>query len=180
MERLGWTEEQLKAVNIHAIHPSFRMIALAEPPLEGQRSWLTDELQSMFHFHTVRPLQLAEERQVLSALGEWKEITNLHKLGYHCNTPANHGTARHGTEQSCSSAKQRVALHSTLENENLQCTCYVHARRNVLFVPDLQPHLHCTRCAKCGSYYMILTVMSSPLPPRPLSLQPSSHTHIHT
>lgn len=28
----GWTKDALAASNVHKIHPSFRMIALAEPP----------------------------------------------------------------------------------------------------------------------------------------------------
>lgn len=77
MSRLGVSEEAIRDANIHPIHPSFRVIALAEPPMEGARSWLTDELQSMFHFHGVSPLKLAEEKRVVSTLGAFLSTLSL-------------------------------------------------------------------------------------------------------
>lgn len=52
---------------IFCIHPSFRVIGLAEPPLIGssQQQWLNSELLSMFLFHHVSPLSKQEEAQVV-------------------------------------------------------------------------------------------------------------------
>ena len=53
---------------ILCIHPSFRIIGLAEPPVVGgssQQQWLNSELLSMFLFHHVRPLSKQEEAQVI-------------------------------------------------------------------------------------------------------------------
>ena len=53
---------------ILCIHPSFRIIGLAEPPVIGgssQQQWLNSELLSMFLFHHVRPLSKKEEAQVI-------------------------------------------------------------------------------------------------------------------
>ena len=53
---------------ILCIHPSFRIIGLAEPPVVGgssQQQWLNSELLSMFLFHHVRPLSRQEEAQVI-------------------------------------------------------------------------------------------------------------------
>ena len=52
---------------ILCIHPSFRIIGLAEPPVVGssQQQWLNSELLSVFLFHHVRPLSKQEEAQVI-------------------------------------------------------------------------------------------------------------------
>lgn len=52
---------------ILCIHPSFRIIGLAEPPIVGssQQQWLNSELLSMFLFHHVRPLSKKEEAHVI-------------------------------------------------------------------------------------------------------------------
>ena len=52
---------------IFCIHPSFRIIGLAEPPVIGssQPQWLNSELLSMFLFHHVSPLSKQEEAQVI-------------------------------------------------------------------------------------------------------------------
>lgn len=55
---------------IYKIHPAFRIIALAEPPVIGSSSqqWLTPELLTLFMYHHLRPLSLEEETQVLQGL----------------------------------------------------------------------------------------------------------------
>ena len=65
---------------ILCIHPSFRIIGLAEPPVVGgssQQQWLNSELLSMFLFHHVRPLSKQEEAQVIY------EMVNTHET-LHC------------------------------------------------------------------------------------------------
>ena len=56
----GLSDEEMKEKKVHPIHPSFRIIALSEPPVPGSSSqqWVTPELLTMFLFHHLRPLSL--------------------------------------------------------------------------------------------------------------------------
>ncbi|XP_029645766.1 von Willebrand factor A domain-containing protein 8 [Octopus sinensis] len=69
-ESTGKTDTELSESGILPIHPSFRIIALAEPPVIGstKQQWLSPELLSMFLFHRIRPLALIEEELVLKTL----------------------------------------------------------------------------------------------------------------
>uniref|UniRef100_A0AAR2IZC8 von Willebrand factor A domain-containing protein 8 n=1 Tax=Pygocentrus nattereri TaxID=42514 RepID=A0AAR2IZC8_PYGNA len=60
----------LAVLCIFPIHPSFRVIALAEPPVLGSSSqqWLNPELLTMFFFHTVKPLTKSEEAAVIHGM----------------------------------------------------------------------------------------------------------------
>ncbi len=59
---------------IFGIHPSFRIVALAEPPEEGKKSWITEEMQTMFQFHAIKPLSRAEESLVIQSQGYTSEM----------------------------------------------------------------------------------------------------------
>ena len=62
------SDSELTSAGVLKIAPGFRIAALAEPPVIGGSSkeqWLTPEILSMFLFHTMRPLSMAEERTVL-------------------------------------------------------------------------------------------------------------------
>uniref|UniRef100_A0A915HU87 ATPase dynein-related AAA domain-containing protein n=1 Tax=Romanomermis culicivorax TaxID=13658 RepID=A0A915HU87_ROMCU len=51
------------------IHPSFRIVALAEPPnlsAEASAPWFTSELMNLFLFHHVEPMNVDEEIEVIS------------------------------------------------------------------------------------------------------------------
>uniref|UniRef100_A0A665V7J8 von Willebrand factor A domain-containing protein 8 n=1 Tax=Echeneis naucrates TaxID=173247 RepID=A0A665V7J8_ECHNA len=74
-EELQFSDEQLQERSIFPIHPSFRVLALAEPPVVGAGSsssrgqqWLGPELLTMFLYHTVSPLGKAEEMDLLQGL----------------------------------------------------------------------------------------------------------------
>ncbi|CAF3863180.1 unnamed protein product [Adineta steineri] len=68
--------------NIRRIHPSFRIIALAEPPSNtnpgsnesstakssSEQNWLNAETLNLFLYHQMRSLNLAEERQIIYSL----------------------------------------------------------------------------------------------------------------
>ncbi|XP_064165757.1 von Willebrand factor A domain-containing protein 8 [Anguilla rostrata] len=66
-EELQLTDQELQERSIFPVHPSFRMVALAEPPVVGggAQQWLGPELLTMFLFHTVRPLSRAEETAII-------------------------------------------------------------------------------------------------------------------
>lgn len=76
-EQLQFSDQQLQERSIFPIHPSFRVLALAEPPVVGTSSgsssskgqqWLGPELLTMFLYHTVRPLAKAEEMDLIQGL----------------------------------------------------------------------------------------------------------------
>ncbi|XP_071450278.1 von Willebrand factor A domain-containing protein 8 [Hetaerina americana] len=52
------------------MHPSFRIIALADPPIIGGSTgqWLSPELLSLFMYHEMRALSLAEELSIIERL----------------------------------------------------------------------------------------------------------------
>nr|CAD7197515.1 unnamed protein product [Timema douglasi] len=64
------SDEQLRQSGVLRIHPSFRMVALAEPPEQNSSGapWLSTELLSLFVFHEMRPLALQEELQIVQQL----------------------------------------------------------------------------------------------------------------
>lgn len=65
----GMTEKQLEANGLLRIHPSFRIIALADPPVVDKgNNWLTPEMLSLFMFHDLRNLSKAEETQIIRNL----------------------------------------------------------------------------------------------------------------
>jgi MoxR-like ATPase len=61
--------EQLSSQKIFAIHPSFRIVALAEPPGKiGPSRWLNSEISSMFHFHVLRGIDTVDKFQMLEKM----------------------------------------------------------------------------------------------------------------
>ena len=52
------------------IHPSFRMIALAEPPKAGSTSqqWLNPELLTLFFYHHMAPLSIQYEMEIIQTV----------------------------------------------------------------------------------------------------------------
>uniref|UniRef100_A0A8D1Z0S8 von Willebrand factor A domain-containing protein 8 n=1 Tax=Sus scrofa TaxID=9823 RepID=A0A8D1Z0S8_PIG len=69
-EELQMSDEQLQKRSIFPIHPSFRIIALAEPPVIGSttQQWLGPEFLTMFFFHYMKPLVKSEEIQVIKEM----------------------------------------------------------------------------------------------------------------
>ncbi|XP_028971690.2 von Willebrand factor A domain-containing protein 8 isoform X4 [Esox lucius] len=69
-EDLQLTDEQLNKRSVFPIHPAFRVLALAEPPVVGSigQQWLGPELLTMFMFHTIQPLAQEEETSLIQGL----------------------------------------------------------------------------------------------------------------
>lgn len=70
-EANGFYDEEMKVKSIFPIKDSFRIVALAEPPVVGgsaKEQWLTPEILSMFFFHVMRPLDRLEEKGVVRTL----------------------------------------------------------------------------------------------------------------
>ena len=55
---------------VFRIHPSFRIVALAEPPVLSSATgqWLNAEMLSMFLFHSMNPLPIKDEVKVIDSL----------------------------------------------------------------------------------------------------------------
>ncbi|XP_011863838.1 PREDICTED: von Willebrand factor A domain-containing protein 8 [Vollenhovia emeryi] len=67
------SDEEMRDRGVLRIHPAFRLVALAEPPVVNSSSgqWLNSELLSLFLFHEMRPLDKREEIHVIrSKFGE--------------------------------------------------------------------------------------------------------------
>uniref|UniRef100_A0A7N8X512 von Willebrand factor A domain-containing protein 8 n=1 Tax=Mastacembelus armatus TaxID=205130 RepID=A0A7N8X512_9TELE len=78
-EELQLSDQQLQERSIFPIHPSFRVLALAEPPVVGAsttnsssssrgQQWLGPELLTMFLYHSGSPLAKAEEMGLIQGL----------------------------------------------------------------------------------------------------------------
>ncbi|KFO27883.1 Putative protein KIAA0564, partial [Fukomys damarensis] len=81
-EELQMSDEQLQERSIFPIHSSFRIIALAEPPVIGStaQQWLGPEFLTMFFFHYMKPLVKSEEIQVIKEMVPNIPQEALHKL----------------------------------------------------------------------------------------------------
>uniref|UniRef100_A0A8D0GPI5 von Willebrand factor A domain-containing protein 8 n=1 Tax=Sphenodon punctatus TaxID=8508 RepID=A0A8D0GPI5_SPHPU len=69
-EELQFSDEKLKQRSLFPIHSSFRIIALAEPPVIGSstQQWLGPEFLTLFLFHNVKSLTKNEEIQVIKEM----------------------------------------------------------------------------------------------------------------
>ncbi|XP_026544257.1 von Willebrand factor A domain-containing protein 8, partial [Notechis scutatus] len=69
-EELQISDEDLQQRAIFPVHPSFRVIALAEPPSVGSttQQWLGPELLTLFLFHYMKPLSKNEEIKVIKEM----------------------------------------------------------------------------------------------------------------
>lgn len=72
-EKHNKSDAELQESGVLRVHPSFRIIALAESPVlsTSSRQWLNSELLSLFLFHEMRPLTKSEELHIVrSKYGE--------------------------------------------------------------------------------------------------------------
>ncbi|XP_042236264.1 von Willebrand factor A domain-containing protein 8-like isoform X2 [Homarus americanus] len=66
----GLSHADMTARGIYRIHPSFRIVALAEPPVIGaaQGQWLTPEALTLFLYHNIRRLSSQETISLVNKL----------------------------------------------------------------------------------------------------------------
>ncbi|XP_026486549.2 von Willebrand factor A domain-containing protein 8 [Vanessa tameamea] len=65
----GLSQRELEESGVKRIHPSFRLIALAEPPVTSRgQHWLSPEILSLFIFHEMRNLSKNEEIFIINSL----------------------------------------------------------------------------------------------------------------
>lgn len=66
-EKHDKSDAELYESGVLRIHPSFRIVALAESPIvnASSRQWLNSELLSLFLFHEMRPLTKSEEIHII-------------------------------------------------------------------------------------------------------------------
>lgn len=64
------SDEKMLAKGLHRIHPAFRIVALAEPPVLGaaQGQWLTPEALTLFLYHNMRRLSARETNNLIEKL----------------------------------------------------------------------------------------------------------------
>ncbi|XP_017926659.1 von Willebrand factor A domain-containing protein 8 [Manacus vitellinus] len=69
-EELQLSDEKLRERSTFPIHPSFRIVVLAEPPVIGSstQQWLGPEFLTLFLFHNVRSLSKSEEIEVIKKM----------------------------------------------------------------------------------------------------------------
>lgn len=75
-EQLQLSDQELQERSVFPIHPSFRVLALAEPPVVGTgagsnsraQQWLGPEVLTMFLYHNVMPLAKEEEMGLIQGL----------------------------------------------------------------------------------------------------------------
>uniref|UniRef100_A0AAX7V7Z6 von Willebrand factor A domain-containing protein 8 n=1 Tax=Astatotilapia calliptera TaxID=8154 RepID=A0AAX7V7Z6_ASTCA len=74
-EQLHLSDQELQERSVFPIHPSFRVLALAEPPVVGSagsnsraQQWLGPEVLTMFLYHNVMPLAKEEEMGLIQGL----------------------------------------------------------------------------------------------------------------
>ncbi|XP_068022589.1 von Willebrand factor A domain-containing protein 8 [Melanerpes formicivorus] len=69
-EELQISDEKLQERSIFPIHPSFRIVVLAEPPVIGSstQQWLGPEFLTLFLFHNIRTLSRREETEVIKQM----------------------------------------------------------------------------------------------------------------
>ncbi|XP_071540350.1 von Willebrand factor A domain-containing protein 8 isoform X4 [Panulirus ornatus] len=64
------SDMDMAARSMHRIHPSFRIVALAEPPVLGDAKgqWLTPEVLTLFLYHNMRCLSIQETKDLINKL----------------------------------------------------------------------------------------------------------------
>lgn len=69
-DNFNLTDDQLNENGVLKIHPSFRIIAIGEPPqsLQSQTgNWISPEVLSLFVFHEIRMLSKQEEMHIITS-----------------------------------------------------------------------------------------------------------------
>lgn len=69
-DKSSLSDEDMLAKGLYRIHPSFRIVALAEPPVIGaaQGQWLTPEALTLFLYHNMRRLNSQETIDLVQKL----------------------------------------------------------------------------------------------------------------
>lgn len=80
----GWTMDDMRRKGVVRISPTFRIVALAEPPdvaaTAPARKWFTPELCSMFVFHECGTLTRAEEHDIIDRMYGSAHNADLERL----------------------------------------------------------------------------------------------------
>ena len=75
------SDEEMLAKGLHRIHPAFRIVALAEPPVLGaaQGQWLTPEALTLFLYHNMRRLSSQETNNLIEKLVRYIHLHSLYQ-----------------------------------------------------------------------------------------------------
>lgn len=75
-------DEDMLAKGLYRIHPAFRIVALAEPPVLGaaQGQWLTPEALTLFLYQNMRRLSSQETISLVQKLVNYIQLSFLSNL----------------------------------------------------------------------------------------------------
>lgn len=78
MEKLEVTEKEMMDNGILRIHPSFRIIGLAEPPKAGSpnQQWLNPEILTLFLYHHMAPLTTEFEMEIIQKMVSMRHLVS--------------------------------------------------------------------------------------------------------
>uniref|UniRef100_F6QXZ7 von Willebrand factor A domain-containing protein 8 n=1 Tax=Ciona intestinalis TaxID=7719 RepID=F6QXZ7_CIOIN len=80
-EKLNLTDQELNEKSVYRIHPSFRMVGVAEPPTQGSsQQWLNPELLTLFLYHHMEPLSINNEMEIIQKLVPDVSLTEIKGL----------------------------------------------------------------------------------------------------
>lgn len=65
--KLNLSARELNDRSVFAVHPAFRIVAIANFP-DRQKPWLNSEVVSLFHFHLLNRITLADKFEIIQAL----------------------------------------------------------------------------------------------------------------
>ena len=70
------SDEEMLAKGLYRIHPAFRIVALAEPPVIGaaQGQWLTPEALTLFLYHNMRRLSSQETNDLIQKMVRYIQV----------------------------------------------------------------------------------------------------------
>uniref|UniRef100_H2YJE0 VWFA domain-containing protein n=1 Tax=Ciona savignyi TaxID=51511 RepID=H2YJE0_CIOSA len=165
-EKLNLNDQELNEKAVYRIHPSFRMIGLAEPPTTGSsaQQWLNPELLTLFLYHHMEPLSVNNELEVIQKLVpdvSMDEIKGLLKLCQKLRSAKDANSSLAGslsTRQLIRISKRLAASQHNTDRLKLVSDA-VHKACLSRFLPQL------ARSALCGA------LESSGLPPEAFPVQ---------
>ena len=138
-EKMDKDSNQLNSLGVFEIPESFRVFALAEPPIsKGVSKWLNSEVLSMFHFHLVDSIGKREQIDLFRKMFpdiDSKVISDLCELSKSLRKSQDENLQ---TLSSCLSTKQiKRLLNIFSNNKNVEIKKSVESAFMPQFLPEL-------------------------------------------
>ncbi|XP_078484002.1 von Willebrand factor A domain-containing protein 8 isoform X2 [Ciona intestinalis] len=165
-EKLNLTDQEMNEKSVYRIHPSFRMVGVAEPPAQGSsQQWLNPELLTLFLYHHMEPLSINNEMEIIQKLVPDVSLTEIKGLLKLCQKLRSAKDANSVSLAASLSTRQLVRISKRLVvsqhnvNRSELVSDAVHKACLSRFLPQL------ARSALCGA------LEKSGLPPDPFPVQ---------